>query len=98
MQVNIQQIDEFLNPRKKTIRQATDKDIIFVKNELLLLLNLKYKTEEGALIRKLINEIQYLRVNVEKDDAGQMILYYEPPLSLHKRVTIDDSGWITIEK
>lgn len=99
MELNLQQIDTLLKSPKKMIRIATDKDILYIKNELLLLLNEKNKTDEAKQIRTLINEIHYLVLKVERDDDNLTIFSYEPPpLSFNKRLTITESGWITIEK
>lgn len=99
MELNLQQIDTLLKSPKKMIRIATDKDILYIKNELLLLLNKKNKTDEAKQIRTLINEIHYLVLKVERDDDNLTIFSYEPPpLSFNKRLTITESGWITIEK
>lgn len=98
MQVSLQQIDELLKTPKRLIRKATDKDVLFVKNKLLLLLNEKYNTKECVSIRKLINEIQFLTVRVERDDDEQITFFYEPPTPRNPRVTLKESGWITIKK
>lgn len=98
MLVNVIQIDQLLNQSKKTIRRATDKDILLIKNELLLLLNVTNDAEQGAEIRRLINEIPYLRVTVERDDEEEILFYYEPPYRKTKRVTITESGWISVLK
>ena len=98
MQHNLLQIDELLKSPKKTIRKATVNDILYIKNELFLLLNEKNETDESESICRLINEIQYLLVNVERDDDEQIIFSYAPPIRKNKRVTIKESGWITAEK
>lgn len=98
MRVNILQIEELLNPKKETVRRATDKDILLIKNELLLLLNVTADAEEGAEIRRLINEIPYLRVTVERDNQQELLYFYEPPYRQTKRVTIKESGWIKVIK
>ncbi|MER1985286.1 MAG: cytosine deaminase [Solibacillus sp.] len=98
MQVNILQIEQLLQKKKETVRRATDKDILLIKNELLLLLNVTKDAEEGAEIRRLINEIPYLRVTVERDDAEEFLYFYEPPFRKTKRVTITESGWIKVIK
>jgi len=98
MQHNLLQIDQLLKSPKKTIRKATVNDILYIKNELFLLLNEKYETDESESICRLINEIQYLLVNVERDDDEQIIFSYAPPIRNNKRVTIKERGWITAEK
>lgn len=98
MQVNVIQIDQLLKQQKQTIRRATDKDILLIKNELLLLLNMTNDVEEGAEIRRLVNEVPYLRVTVERDNLDEILFFYEPPIRKSKRVTTTESGWINILK
>lgn len=98
MQVNILQIEQLLHAKKETVRRATDKDILLIKNELLLLLNVVADGKESTEIRRLINEVPYLRVTVERDNQQELLYFYEPPMRKTKRVTITESGWIKIIK
>lgn len=100
MELNLMKIDEFLNLPKSVIRRADEKDVLNIKNELLLLLNNRNSDMEleKIHIRKLINEIQFLNVYVVKDDYEKIIYSYEPPKYATPRVTIKESGWIELVK
>lgn len=98
MEVSILQIEQLLQAKKETVRRATDKDILLIKNELLLLLNVTTDAVESAAIRRLINEVPYLRVTVERDNDKELLYFYEPPFRQSKRVTISESGWIKVIK
>lgn len=91
-------IDEFLNMPKSAIRRANEKDVLNIKNELLMLLNDKSEQYDKEQIRKLINEIQFLNVHVVKDDFEKIVFSYEPPKYSTPRVTIKESGWIELVK
>ena len=100
MELNLMKIDEFLNLPKSVIRRADEKDVLNIKNELLMLLNTRSSEmeQEKIHIRKLINEIQFLNVYVVKDDYEKIIYSYEPPKYNTPRVTIKESGWIELVK
>lgn len=100
MELNLMKIDEFLNLPKSVIRRADEKDVLNIKNELLMLLNNRSSDmeQEKNHIRKLINEIQFLNVYVVKDDYEKIIYSYEPPKYNTPRVTIKESGWIELVK
>ncbi|WP_341320228.1 cytosine deaminase [Solibacillus sp. FSL H8-0523] len=100
MELNLMKIDEFLNLPKSVIRRADEKDVLNIKNELLMLLNNRSSEmeQEKIHIRKLINEIQFLNVYVVKDDYEKIIYSYEPPKYATPRVTIQESGWIELVK
>jgi arginine repressor len=98
MELNLLKIDEFLNLPKSVIRRANEKDVLHIKNELLMLLNDKNLQYKQATIRQLINELQFLNVYVIKEDSDKIIYSYEPPKFPAKRVTINESGWIEINK
>ena len=100
MELNLMKIDEFLNLPKSVIRRADEKDVLNIKNELLMLLNNRSSDmeQEKSHIRKLINEIQFLNVYVVKDDYEKIIYSYEPPKYNKPRVTIKESGWIELVK
>ncbi|MEG0472784.1 MAG: cytosine deaminase, partial [Solibacillus sp.] len=66
MDVSVLMIEELLNMSKNRVRKATERDVLNIKNEMLLLLNDKFNTSESAAIRTLINELHYLNVYVEK--------------------------------
>lgn len=100
MEISLMKIVEFLNLPKSVIRRADEKDVLTIKNELLMLLNnrsgsVEYEKDQ---IRKLINELQYLNVYVVKDDYEKIIYSYEPPKYSTPRVTLKESGWIEIVK
>ena len=97
MELNLMKIDEFLKMPKRVIRRADDKDMLNIKNELLLLLNDK-KCSNKSQIRKLINEIHFLNVYVVKDDYDKIVYSYDPPHYDSPRVTIKESGWIELIK
>ena len=98
MELSLLKIDEFLNLPKSVIRRASEKDVLHIKNELLMLLNGKNTQYKQATIRQLINELQLLNVYVIKEDQDKIIYSYEPPKFPTKRVTIKESGWIEINK
>ena len=98
MELNVMKIDEFLNLPKSVIRRADEKDVLNIKNELLLLLNNRNGEHDKNQIRKLINEIQYMNVYVVKDDYDKIIYSYDPPKCNTPRVTINESGWIELVK
>ena len=100
MELNLMKIDEFLNLPKSVIRRADEKDVLNIKNELLMLLNTRSSEmeQEKIHIRKLINEIQFLNVYVVKDDYEKTVFSYEPPKYYSPRVTIKESGWIELIK
>ena len=98
MELNLLRIDELLNMPKSVIRRANEKDVLNIKNELLMLLNGKNAAYKPENIRQLINEIQFLNVYVVKDNQDKIIYSYDPPKSSTKRVTIKESGWIEIDK
>ena len=83
---------------KSAIRRANEKDVLNIKNELLMLLNDKSEQYDKEQIRKLINEIQFLNVHVVKDDFEKIVFSYEPPKYSTPRVTIKESGWIELVK
>ncbi|AWE07575.1 cytosine deaminase [Lysinibacillus sp. 2017] len=98
MEQNLLRIDELLNMPKSVIRKANEKDVLNIKNELLMLLNEKNEAYKQENIRQLINEIQFLNVYVVKDNQDKIIYSYDPPKYASKRVTIKESGWIEINK
>lgn len=98
MDVNVLMIDELLNMSKNRVRKATERDVLNIKNEMLLLLNDKFNTEESTAIRTLINELHYLNVYVEKEDEHKIIYSYEPPKFSPKKLTIKEAGWIKVDK
>lgn len=98
MELNLMIIDEFLKMPKSVIRRANEKDVINIKNELLILLNEKVEVSDKEQIRKLINEIQFLNVYVVKDERDKIIFSYEPPKYFTPRVTLKESGWIELIK
>lgn len=98
MELNLLKIDELLNIQKSVIRRANEKDVLTIKNELLMLLNEKNGSYKREHIRLLINEIQFLNVYVVKDDYEKTIYSYEPPKYSPYRITIKESGWIEIHK
>lgn len=98
MELNLMKIDEFLKMPKSVIRRANERDVLSIKNELLILLNEKTELADKMHIRKLINEIQFLNVFVVKDDYEKTVFSYEPPKYYSPRVTIKESGWIELIK
>ena len=98
MELNLMKIDEFLKMPKSVIRRANERDVLSIKNELLILLNEKNELADKVHIRKLINEIQFLNVYVVKDDYEKTVFSYEPPKYYSPRVTIKESGWIELIK
>lgn len=98
MELNLMKIDEFLKMPKSVIRRANERDVLSIKNELLILLNEKTEVADKMHIRKLINEIQFLNVYVVKDDYEKTVFSYEPPKYYSPRVTIKESGWIELIK
>ncbi|MBD8032894.1 cytosine deaminase [Solibacillus merdavium] len=98
MELNLMKIDEFLKMSKSVIRRANERDVLSIKNELLILLNEKTELVDKMHIRKLINEIQFLNVFVVKDDYEKTVFSYEPPKYYSPRVTIKESGWIELIK
>ena len=98
MELNLMKIDEFLKMPKSVIRRANERDVLSIKNELLILLNEKKELADKMHIRKLINEIQFLNVFVVKDDYEKTVFSYEPPKYYSPRVTIKESGWIELIK
>ena len=99
MELNLLKIDELLNMPKSVIRRASEKDILHIKNELLMLLNEKnQQVTKQATIRQLINELQFLNLYVIKEDQNKIIYSYDPPTYSSRRVTIKESGWIEVNK
>lgn len=98
MELNLLMIDELLNMPKSVIRRASEKDVLHIKNELLMLLNDKNEATNQATIRQLINELQFLNLYVIKEDQNKIIYSYDPPTYSTKRVTIKESGWIEVNK
>ncbi|MGN7478223.1 cytosine deaminase [Solibacillus silvestris] len=98
MELNLMKIDEFLKMPKSVIRRANERDVLNIKNELLILLNERKELYDKDHIRKLINEIQFLNVYVVKDDYEKTVFSYEPPKYYTPRVTIKESGWIELIK
>lgn len=98
MELNLLQIDELLNIPKNIIRRANEKDILMIKNELLMALNAKNEAFKRDHVRSLINDLQLLNVYVIKEEHNKTVFSYEPPKFEAQRVTIKESGWIEVNK
>ena len=98
MNINVQQIDRLLNKKKPSVRKATTEDIIFIKNELFSLLSDKRNDDSSKHIRQLLNEMHYLNIVVENEDEFSITYYYEPQKKYLKKISLNEAGWIEIDK
>lgn len=98
MNINVHQIDRFLNSQRNQLRKATTEDIIFIKNELFSILSNKKEDDYLKHIRLLLNEMHYLNLYVESESDKTVVYYYEPNKKYVRKTKLNESGWIEIDK
>lgn len=96
--LNIHQIDRLLNHNKKHKRKANSEDLLLIKNELFYVLSRNRQDELSEQIRKFLGDMHYLKIYVENEDDDTITFYYEPHKKYYKKINLNESGWIQIEK